>query len=269
MPISSRHRSALCMPTLPYCGKAQHPAKFYPLDEPLPLLISLVMGLQHSFAMVGGLITPPYVVFRFTIDFMNVELQQYAIVAALITSGTCTIINVLRFKIPFTKKLFGRQLYIGSGLLSVMGTSFTFLPIYEIAIQQMKADGIEGTVAYGKMLGTSMVCALLEVVFSVVPGRIIKKIFPPVVCAITVTLIGVALIGTGMKYWGGGVVCADMVWKNHAQVSDSVGFGAEYPVPEIPSATCQNGSVYLPYGSTEFIGLGFSVLVFLVFIELL
>jgi len=259
---------ALCMPTVPYCGKAQHPAKFYPLDEPLPLFISLLMGLQHAFSMVGGLITPPYVVFRFSVDFLDVELQQYAIVAALITSGICTLINVTRFKIPFTKKLFGRQLYVGSGLLSVMGTSFTFLPIFEISIRQMKADGIEGTTAYGKMLGTSMVCAVLEIFFSVVPGKIIKAIFPPVVCAVTVTLIGIALTGTGMKYWGGGVVCAEMIWKTHDQVADSVGFGEEYPVSAIPGPTCQNGSVYLTYGSAEFIGLGFSVLIFLVFIEL-
>mmetsp|Transcript_10252 Transcript_10252/g.21632 ORF Transcript_10252/g.21632 Transcript_10252/m.21632 type:complete len:105 (-) Transcript_10252:12-326(-) len=103
------------------------------------------MGLQHAFAMVGGLITPPYVVAKFTIDefpFTKVDLQQYAIVAALITSGICTIINILHFEIPFSKKLFGRRLFVGSGLLSVMGTSFTFLPIFEIAIRQMKADGI-------------------------------------------------------------------------------------------------------------------------------
>lgn len=113
---------ALCMPSLPW-KKKRHPMRFYPLDEPLPLLLSLVMGLQHAFAMVGGLITPPYVVAKFAIDsfpFLKVPLQQYFIVAALITSGICTIINVLKVKIPFTKKIFGKQLYIGSGLLSVM-----------------------------------------------------------------------------------------------------------------------------------------------------
>lgn len=68
----------------------------------------------------------------------------------------------------------------------------------------MKADGIDGKDAYGKMLGTSMLCALLEVVFSVFPGKWVRKIFPPVVTAVAVTLIGVALTGTGMKYWGGG-----------------------------------------------------------------
>ena len=171
------------------------------------------MGLQHAFAMVGGVITPPYVVMKFTVDgfpFSNVELQQYAIVAALITSGICTIINVARFEIPLTKKLFGRRLFIGSGLLSVMGTSFTFLPIFEIAISQMKFDGISGEDAFGKMLGTSMLCALLEVLFSLLKGSWIKRIFPPIVTAVTVTLIGVALTGTGMKYWGGGVVCEFM-----------------------------------------------------------
>ena len=160
------------------------------------------MGLQHAFAMVGGLITPPYVVMKFTVDafpFTKVDLQQYAIVAALITSGICTIINVIQFPIPLSKKLFGKHLYIGSGLLSVMGTSFTFLPIFEIAIRSMKADGISGEEAYGKMLGTSMLCAILEIVFSLVPVKTIKKIFPQVVSAVTVTLIGVALTGTGMK----------------------------------------------------------------------
>ncbi|KAL7540654.1 hypothetical protein ACHAXR_012734 [Thalassiosira sp. AJA248-18] len=261
--------STLCMPSVPW-GKKRHPIKFYPLDEPLPILLSLVMGLQHAFAMVGGLITPPYVVAKFTIDsfpFPNVELQQYFIVAALITSGVCTIINVLRFEIPFSKKIFGRSLFIGSGLLSVMGTSFTFLPIFEIAIRQMKADGIEGTDAYGKMLGTSMLCALFEVFFSCIPAKVVQKIFPPVVSAVTVTLLGVALTGTGMKYWGGGVVCGEMIWKEHSQVVDSVGFGL--PVSGVPSAICTgNGKVALPYGSAEYIGLGFSVLCFLVVIEL-
>ena len=174
--------------------------------------MAILMGLQHCFAMVGGLITPPLVVFKFTICFGCTALQQYAISAALITSGICSIINIAKIPIPGTKY------FIGSGVLSVMGTSFTFLPVFEIAIQQMMADGIEGTVAYGKMLGTSMVCALLELLFSVLPIKVLKRTFPPIVAAVTVILIGVALTGTGMKYWGGGVVCGDMVWKNHGKV---------------------------------------------------
>ena len=89
-------------------------------------------------------------------------------------------------------------------VLSVMGTSFTFLPIFEIAIAQQKQNGIDGRTAYGNLLGTSMVCCLIELVFSFMPVRYIKALFPPLVTATTVILIGVALVGTGMKYWGGG-----------------------------------------------------------------
>jgi xanthine/uracil permease len=120
----------------------------HPLTHVIPL--STYVFLQHAFAMVGGLITPPFVVFKFTIAFGDVDQQQYAIAAALITSGICTLINCYQVPIPFSKSFYGRQLYIGSGVLSVMGTSFTFLPIFEIGIRQMKADGIDGYDAYGK-----------------------------------------------------------------------------------------------------------------------
>ena len=124
--------------------------------------MAALMGLQHAFSMVGGLITVPFVIMRFSVDFGNTELQQYAISASLIASGICSIIQVSKMTIPFSEQLFGRKLFLGSGLLSVMGTSFTFLPLFETAIRQQKADGVDGETAYGNMLGTSMVCGLLE-----------------------------------------------------------------------------------------------------------
>eukprot|EP00978_Attheya_sp_CCMP212_P034927 scaffold149379_cov31-Attheya_sp.AAC.1 len=68
------------------------------------------------------------------------------------------------------------------------------------------------------MLGTCMVCAFLELMFSVLPRKCLFKVFSPLMTSITVMLIGVALTGTGMKYWdwGGGVVCAEMGWKEHS-----------------------------------------------------
>jgi uracil-xanthine permease len=259
--------SALCMPNLPFCcKKPKQQVNFYGKDEPIPILLSAIMGLQHCFAMVGGLITPPLVVFRFTVCGFPFcpDLEQYAISAALITSGICTLVNVAQFPIPFSKKLRGKQLYLGSGVLSVLGTSFTFLPIYELAIKQMKEDGMSGESAYGAMIGTSMVCCLLELILSFIPMRIIKKIFPPLVTSVTVMLIGVALTGTGMKYWGGGVVCAEMGWQTHASVVDydpALQFGPPFP-------TCANGETAYYYGHYKYIGLGFSVLAFLVVIEM-
>ena len=237
-------------------------------DEPIPIFLALIMGLQHAFAMVGGLITPPLVIFRFTVCGFGApcpDLEQYAISAALITSGICSILNITKIGIPYSERIFPNKLYIGSGVLSVMGTSFTFLPVFEIAINQMKADGMDGREAFGAMLGTSMICCFLEIGFSLLPIRYIKAIFPPIVTAITVILIGIALTGTGMKYLGGGVVCAEMIWKDHDQVTDAQAKGAFFPPP---TQTCTNGDVQLGYGSAEFIGLGFSVMVALVVIEI-
>jgi xanthine/uracil permease len=93
------------------------------------------MGLQHAFTMVGNVVvTPPFVIFRFSVAPDDPDLQAYAIAAALITSGFCTLIQVSKIPIPYTENVFGRQLYLGSGILGVTGTSIAFLPIYEIAI---------------------------------------------------------------------------------------------------------------------------------------
>ena len=136
---------------------------FYTKDEEIPYLMALLMGLQHCFSMVGGLITVPYVVFRFSVCFSCIDQQQYAISSALIASGICSLINISKLPIPFTERWFGRQLYLGSGVLSVLGTSFTFLPIFEIGITQQVENGVDPEVAYGKMIGTSMLIGLSEV----------------------------------------------------------------------------------------------------------
>lgn len=59
-----------------------------------------------------------------------------------------------------------------------------------------------------------------------------------------------------------------MIWKEHSQVVDSVGFPPDFPVFPFSSATCSNGDVNLVYGAPEYVGLGSSVLVMLVFVEL-
>ena len=58
------------------------------------------------------------------------EQTQYLISAALIVSGITSIIQVMQVKIPKT------NIVIGTGLVSVMGTSFTFLPVARDAISQ-------------------------------------------------------------------------------------------------------------------------------------
>lgn len=46
----------LCMPNIPFLNKEKQKMPFFGVEEKLPLLVAAVMGLQHAFAMVGGLV---------------------------------------------------------------------------------------------------------------------------------------------------------------------------------------------------------------------
>ncbi len=219
---------------------------------------------------------------KFSVAFTDVKLQQYAIAASLILAGIFSIVNCLQFKIP------GTPYVLGTGVLSVLGTSFTFLPVFENGISAMKADGVDAEDAYGKMLGTVLVCSFLEIFLSFIPKEQLRRMFPPLVTGVAVMCIGIGLTGTGMKYWGGGAVCAEVAWKNHQSAYDLVGFGSIVqndtwkggevttygkilPIPGTVcggKTCCEAGDVALPFGSPELIGLGFSVFVMLVLVEL-
>jgi hypothetical protein len=59
-------------------------------------------------------------------------------------------------------------------------------------------------------------------------------------------------------------VCAEMGWQEHSLVTSLE------PPPDFgpPTPICENGDVKLGYGSPQYIGLGFTVMVGLVFIEI-
>ena len=203
------------------------------------------------------------------------ESREYMVSAAWITSGILTIIQVFRAKI------LGTGFYLGTGLISVMGTSFTFLPIArEMVIRSItdaRAEGkckcTPGTAddgsatcgfpfdckgygkeGYGKFLGTAMVAAFLEVVIALIPAKLREKMFPPVVTGTAVMLIGASLITAGIKYVGGGVFCAE----------NDLGRSAAFGGPQLCN---ENGNVILPFGSPEYVGLAFSVIFMSVFLQ--
>ena len=112
------------------------------------------------------------------------------------------------------------------------------------------------------------------------------QIFPPLVSGVTITLIGAALIGTGMQYWGGGVFCALNVnglpgsalghctytnmttGVSTVAINSFTGLNETCFSPAIPIACSGNGDVKLPFGSSAYLGLGFLVFAVLVFVEL-
>ena len=104
---------------------------------------------------------------------------------------------------------------------------------------------------YGAILGTACICSLLEIILSFAPAKVLKRVFPPLVTGPTVVLIGVNLIGTGFENWAGG--------SGTCQSRPTEGLFVDCPTVNAPHP--------LPWGSAEFIGLGFSVFVTIILCE--
>ena len=53
--------------------------------------------------------------------------------------------------------------------------------------------------------GTSLICAFFEIFMSLVPPKVLKRLFPPMVTGTVVLVIGASLVGqSGIPNWGGG-----------------------------------------------------------------
>mmetsp|Transcript_3019 Transcript_3019/g.9250 ORF Transcript_3019/g.9250 Transcript_3019/m.9250 type:complete len:588 (+) Transcript_3019:50-1813(+) len=241
----------LCMPRIPFTKMSQSPSVFFGLHDSLPLLVGILMGFQHALAMVGGVITVPRILAGAGPNHLQLdpETAAYLVSSSLIISGLMSFVQILRFRLV-------KGYYIGTGLISLSGTSFTFLPIAEAAIQSMRDDGFcptEGPCpqAYGRWLGTVAVGALLEIGLSFVPNKALRRVFPPVVTGTTVFLIGASLVGTGISYWAGGA-----------------GPCKEAALPFFERCPNVAAEKSFPWGDAHWIGLGFFVLAIIILVEI-
>ncbi|PUZ95176.1 xanthine permease XanP, partial [Vibrio vulnificus] len=92
---------------------------------------------------------------------------------------------------------------IGSGLLSVQGTSFNFLgPIIGAGLA-LKAGGASVESMMAAIFGTILVASFAEILLSRVL-EYARRIITPLVSGIVVTLIGLTLIQVGLVSMGGG-----------------------------------------------------------------
>ncbi|KAM9903493.1 hypothetical protein OXX79_003324 [Metschnikowia pulcherrima] len=222
----------LFIPDMPFSKRPAKTQPFFGLNSDMPLFLGFILGFQHALAMLAGVVTPPLIISA-TANF-SLRTTEYLVSASLIVSGLLSCIQITRFKI------YGTPYYIGTGLLSVVGTSFSTITIATSGFSIMYTNGICQVVdgvkqpcpeGYGYILGTGIVCALLSVLMSFTPSRILQKVFPAIVTGPVVLLIGVKLIQSGFKDWVGGSGCVGSV--------------------------C--GKKNLPWGSAQFIGLGFLV----------
>mgnify|MGYP006292548107 FL=1 len=158
---------------------------YYRLEDKPPTGETILLGFQHMLAMFVGIITPPLIIAGAA--GLNTAEAAFFVNMALIVSGVTSYIQCRKFG-P-----------VGSGLLGVHGTSFTFVPM---AIAAVNTGGL------ALVLGMALAASPVEMIIS----RFIKqtkKLFPPVVTGVVVMLIGLGLMETGMTNFGGGVGAED------------------------------------------------------------
>ncbi|KAL9100803.1 MAG: hypothetical protein Q9163_003869 [Psora crenata] len=256
--------------------KSKRAAPFFGLNEPLPVFLALLLGFQHALAMLTGIITPPIIIAGQGGAALGLNDTQYLVSTALIVCGILSSIQITRFH------LYRSPYYIGTGLISVVGTSFTIIPVATGAFTQMYRTGFCPSAAdgsklpcprgYGALLGTSCLCSLLEIGLSFTKPAVLKKVFPPLVTGPTVfffarynsdpvqtnissqvMLIGISLIQSGFQDWAGGSGTPGCITRPTS--------GPYTVCPEVGAPHA------LPWGSAEYIGLGFSVFITIILCE--
>lgn len=185
--IGDYNYGAFCTPRFnPWSPDAKVDMPFFGRDAFLAPLVCIMLGFQHSLAVVGGLITPPTLIGGLDPSGTSAPaLVSYG----LIVSGICTTIQASHMNIPKTKY------YLGSGLLCVIAPSFAFLNTILGSVSTQMETGTTFDEAYGNMLGVFMIGAVYQMGFGFIPAHILQKIFPQWLAGLAVFLIGVSLVG--------------------------------------------------------------------------
>ncbi len=172
----------------------------YSFEGKVPLSRAIPLGLQHVMAMFVGNLTPLIII----LGACGMVGGEFAALRVALFQNAMTIAGIVTLV----------QLWsigpIGGKVPIVMGTSSGFLGVFR-SISAMMGGGV---VAYGAILGASIIGGLFEGVlgFCLKP---LRKYFPPVVTGSVVMAIGLSLVGVGISYFGGGSSSKDYgSWPN-------------------------------------------------------
>jgi xanthine permease XanP len=168
---------------------ATAPDLIYGLNDKPPLRQSLFVALQHVLAVFVGIVTPPLIIAK-ALNLSAAD-EMFLVSMALLISGAGTLLQTTTFG-P-----------VGSGLLSIQGTSFVFVaPIIALA-KSVISEGNSPTKALGVVFGTSLAAALIPILISPFI-QFAGKLITPLISGIVVTLIGLTLVQVGITSLGGG-----------------------------------------------------------------
>ena len=167
----------------------------YGLNDRPPLRETLFAALQHLLAIFVAIITPPLIIasaLRF-----DIQTTGFLVSMSLFVSGIATFIQSHRVG-P-----------IGTGLLCIQGTSFSFIsPIISAGMLGMVNGKMDVALGLSYVFGGCLVASTVEMIVSrVLPYT--RKVITPLVAGIVVTLIGLCLIKAGITSCGGGQAAMD------------------------------------------------------------
>ena len=146
----------------------------YGSEDRLPLGAAVLVSLQQVAAMVVGVVTPALILSH-ALHFPAAD-TSYLVSMALMAAGHGTFLQTSRVG-P-----------VGSGLLSVAGTSFAFL-------QPLIDAGAAGGLPL--MFGMSLACAPTLLLFAPFLNKL-RRVFTPLVSGVVVLLIGLSIIPEAM-----------------------------------------------------------------------
>ena len=154
----------------------------FKLDGRVPLGRAIPFGLQHVLAMFVANLTPITMIAASAQPALSREQTAMLLQNAMFVAGIATILQLY----PVWR--------IGSRLPVVMGVSFTFVTILCL---------VASVYGYPAVVGAVLVGGLLEGTLGLFARRLVRCI-KPIVAATVVTGIGLSLLPTGARAFGGG-----------------------------------------------------------------
>ena len=168
----------------------------YDFKGRLPLKQAIPLGLQHVLAMFVGNLTPILIITGACAAGSGAEelaaVQVALLQNAMLVAGLVTLVQL------FSIGPVGGQVPI------IMGTSSGFIGVFQGVAQSMGG----GILAYGAMMGASIIGGLFETVLGAFL-KPLRRFFPAVVTGTVVMSIGLSLISVGVASFGGGSGAAD------------------------------------------------------------
>ncbi|CAK9886906.1 MAG: Xanthine permease XanP [Candidatus Erwinia impunctatus] len=161
----------------------------YHLEDRPPLPQTLFAASQHLLAMFVAVITPALLICNAL--GLPAEDTQHIISMSLFASGIASVIQI---------KAWGQ---VGSGLLSIQGTSFNFVTPLIMGGVALKTGGADTTTMMAALFGTLMLASCTEMLLSQVL-HLARRVITPLVSGIVVMIIGLSLIQVGLTSIGGG-----------------------------------------------------------------